>query len=258
MDKLSVDQYPTAAELGSAAAALVSSLVDEAVRARGEANLVLATGLSQEHFVAALLPAVRDWSKVNVFHQDEYVGMSAEHSASFRKWLSDKVIAHVEPKSWHPLDGDAESLPDEVARYDRTLRELRPDVCVVGIGENGHIAFNDPPADVATTDWVHVVDLDEACRRQQVNEGHFATMADVPASAISLTVAGILAARRVVAVVPEQRKALAVRCALESPISPLCPASLLRTAEHATLLLDADSARLLDPDVGQPAQSTAG
>jgi glucosamine-6-phosphate deaminase len=248
VNSLSVARYSSAAELGRAAAELVAGLVEEAVEARGEANLVLATGVSQQHFIAALLPAIQDWSTVNVFHQDEYVGMSSGHSASFRRWVADKVLANVEPKSWHPLNGDADSVPGEVADYDKALRMLRPDVCVIGIGENGHIAFNDPPADVTTTDLVHVVALDEACRQQQVNEGHFPTIADVPTSAISLTIAGILAARRVVAVVPEQRKALAVRCALQSPISPLCPASLLRTAAHATLFLDADSARLLDPD----------
>lgn len=250
---LAVYELADTPALADAAARRVAERLADAVSRRGSANLVLATGPSQAAFVDALVPSVPDWSAVRLFHQDEYVGMSADHPASFRRWVRGRVLSRATPRSWHPLEGDASDGPAaEAARYTRLLESHRPDVCVVGFGENGHIAFNDPPADLDTVALTHVVTLEEACRRQQVGEGHFATLDQVPREAISLTVAGILAARAVVAVVPESRKALAVRCALQSPVSALCPATVLRTVGHAELFLDAASAALLDQDAGEP------
>lgn len=251
--ELGVCVYPNSRAMCGAAAAWVASCVTEGIRARGEANLILATGRSQVEFIEALVPAVPDWERVNVFHQDEYVGLSETEPASFRRWLHERVVGRASPKAWFPIDGAAPSPGQEAARYADLLGRFRPDVCVLGIGENGHIAFNDPPADFATEMLVHVVELDESSKRQQVGEGHFPSVKAVPERAISLTVRGALVARHIAVVVPEYRKALAVRCALQSPISQLCPASVLRTAGHARLFLDRRSAALLDPDAGQPA-----
>ena len=248
VDQLTVITAATRRDLGQLAARDVADRLAAAIEARGTANLVVATGNSQLDFIVALVEIMPDWSKINVFHQDEYVGISAQHSASFRRWTADYVLDHVTPLGWYPINGDdAQGPAAEAARYAELLAQMRPDVTVIGIGENSHIAFNDPPADTTTTALVHVVRLDEVCRRQQVGEGHFPTVDDVPREAISLTIAGLLWSHHLVAVVPEFRKALAVRCALEAPISPRCPASLLRTTDRVTVYLDAESSSLLDP-----------
>ncbi len=246
VDALTVDTYPSNSALGEAAAAAVAPALRDELKRRGEASLIVATGNSQLAFMQAL-GQIDDlaWDRITLFHMDEYIGMSESHPASFRRYIREKLVDRVLPRAFLGIDGDAENLADEIDRYSKLLREHKPVACVMGIGENGHLAFNDPPADFQTSATVHVVNLDEACRRQQVGEGHFKTMADVPRQALSLTVPALLRPRHVFVVVPEKRKAQAVRTALRGPVTPACPASILRTCSHARLFLDADSASLL-------------
>jgi glucosamine-6-phosphate deaminase len=177
---------------------------------------------------------------------DEYVGISSGHPASFPRFLRERILDHLKPGAFHPVIGDAASLEQECARYAELLRQFPADLCCLGYGENGHIAFNDPPyAEFDDPVWVKVVKLAAASRRQQAGEGHFATLADVPTHAITLTIPALLAARRLLCSVPEQRKAAAVKTALTGPITEDCPGSILRAISHATLFLDAESASLL-------------
>jgi len=232
--------------LGEAVAQRFAEAVADALATRVDVSVILATGNSQLPFVAALHG--RDdieWSRINVFHMDEYCGMPDSHPASFRLWMQQKIVAAFHPKQFFGIRGDYTPLADELARYAQLLTAMDPAICVMGIGENGHLAFNDPPADFDTPELIHVVDLDEVCRNQQVGEGHFATMADVPAQAVSLTIPTLLRPATVLVATPESRKAVAVKAALDGPISPACPASILRRYPNATLFLDRDSAALL-------------
>jgi glucosamine-6-phosphate deaminase len=207
---------------------------------------VAATGASQIAFLDRLVrePGVA-WGAVEMFHLDEYVGVSAEHPASFRKYLLERLIRPAGITRYHLLDGQGD--PSLVCREAGTrLREEPVDVALVGIGENGHLAFNDPPADFDTTAPYIVVQLDERCRQQQVGEGWFSNLDEVPRSAISMSVRQILQAGAIVCVVPDRRKAEAVRASLEGPVDPRTPASILRTHPDATLHLDRESASLID------------
>jgi glucosamine-6-phosphate deaminase len=207
----------------------------------------VATGASQFEFLEAL-SSTRDidWSRVEMFHLDEYIGLSVDHPASFRKYLFERLIRPAGIVDYHLLDGegDAAAVAREVGE---ALRRAPVDVAFVGIGENGHLAFNDPPADFETDAPYIIVRLDEACRRQQVGEGWFASVAEVPQAAISMSVRQILEAHAIVCIVPERRKAEAVRICLEGPISPSAPASILRTHREVTIYLDRESASLLSP-----------
>jgi glucosamine-6-phosphate deaminase len=207
---------------------------------------MFATGNSQLAFIDALTawPDV-PWGNLTLFHMDEYVGLGADHPASFRRWIKERIGDRAPAATVHYLDGLAAPAA-ACDRYAALLRAHPVDVCVLGIGENGHLAFNDPPvADFDDPRDVKVVELDQACRRQQVGEGHFPTVDDVPPQAMTVTVPALLRARVVVAVVPERRKAVPVRDALLGPVSTACPASALRTAAGARLYLDAGSASLL-------------
>jgi len=233
--------------LGRAAARDAARAIRGAIAARGRARILAATGASQFEFLMALTrePDV-DWSFVEMFHLDEYIGLAPDHPASFRKFLLDRLIGPTGVRNLHLIDGEAD--PDQVCRdLGRDLQAAPVDVAFVGIGENGHLAFNDPPADFQSERAYIVVELDEACRRQQVGEGWFAAVDDVPRRAISMTVRQILKAREVLCIVPERRKAPAVKAALEAEIDPMVPASILRTHPNVTLYLDLDSAALLDP-----------
>ncbi len=249
---LQVDQMPVLIfesneTLGVRAADDLAEILNQTIAERGLASLILATGNSQLKFMEAL--RVKEgiaWDKVVVFHMDEYLGMSDQHPASFPRYIRGNLTDHVHPRAFYAMRGDAPDVQAEMARYRSLLQQYPADACVLGIGENGHLAFNDPPADFETEAVIHVVELDERCRLQQVGEGHFGTLADVPTQALSLTVPALLAARRVLGVVPEARKAEAVRAALQGPVTPDCPASILRTGAHVTLYLDEDSAALLD------------
>lgn len=247
VDQMPVEIYPNNAALGAAAAARAAEILSAAVAAQGQARLVLATGNSQLTFHQALraLPGI-PWERITVFHMDEYAGMRPDHPASFRRFLQEKIIGAVRPAAFHGVQGEAPSPENECARYAALLQAAPVDLCCLGIGENGHIAFNDPPyADFDDPAWVKVVALDEKSRRQQVGEGHFPDLAAVPTHALTLTIPALLSARAMLCIVPEGRKAEAVRAALRGPLTEDCPASILRTRAYCRLYLDADSAALL-------------
>lgn len=231
--------------LGEAAAERAAAAINEAVARRGSARIIAATGASQFEFLGALTarPDV-DWAKVEMFHLDEYVGLSSDHPASFRKYLTERLIGKTGMRNYHLLDGEAD--PQATIKGVGNLLSAAPvDVAFVGIGENGHLAFNDPPADFETEEPYLLVDLDEACRRQQVGEGWFANLSEVPRQAISMSIRQIMKAREIICVVPDARKAGAVKKCLEGAVSPLAPASILQTHPHATIYLDEESAALL-------------
>ncbi|WP_370640186.1 6-phosphogluconolactonase [Aurantimonas sp. HBX-1] len=216
--------------------------------AKGSAVVVLATGASQIAMLAELTRADIDWTKVTVFHLDEYAGLGIEHPASFRRYLQERFVDRVTGlKAFVAVDGDADDIAAEVARLNRRLAGETVDVCFAGIGENCHLAFNDPPADFAAEDPYIVVELDEACRRQQLGEGWFPTLEDVPRRAVSMSVRQIMKAQTIVLSVPDERKAEAVAQAVEAEVSPAFPASILQRHPATTLHLDPGSASRLKP-----------
>ena len=245
-DRITVHIFQSNEALGRSAAEHFGNLVTRVAHERRRAVVILATGNSQLTFMSALR-AKEDlpWSRVTVFHMDEYLGISDQNPVSFPRYIREKLVNYVHPAAFYPIRGDTSDVEQELKRYSDLLREFPPDICVLGIGENGHLAFNDPPADFQTKEVIHVVTLDERCRLQQVNEGHFRRLDHVPRQAITLTVPSLLAAKYVVAVVPEARKASAVKAALLGPVTPDCPASILRTKPNVTMYLDLESASLL-------------
>jgi glucosamine-6-phosphate deaminase len=242
---LKLNIYDNRQAMSRAAAERAADAIRRAIAASGQARIVAATGASQIDFLASLVasPGIA-WPSVEMFHLDEYVGISVDHSASFRRYLLDRLINKAGITRYHLLDGehDAEHVADEVGRE---LAAAPVDVAFVGIGENGHLAFNDPPADFESERPYIIVTLDEACRRQQVGEEWFASLNEVPTHAISMSVRQILKAREIVCVVPEARKAAAVKACIDGPLSPMAPASILRTHANTTIFLDKDSAGLL-------------
>lgn len=244
IDELPITIYQTNQELGQAAAEKASDVIQRAIRERGVANLILATGNSMLTFLAALrVDHSIDWSRVNIFHMDEYIGIDPNHPASFPNFLRKHFLDYVTPRAFYPVNGQRKDIETACSEYAQWLRAHPADLCALGYGENGHLAFNDPPfADFADPVWVKTVRLAEASRRQQVGEGHFKSLAECPTHAITLTIPALLAARRVLAIVPEARKAAAVKRALCGPITEDCPGSILRKAAHAHLLLDRESA----------------
>ena len=240
--------FPDGRQLGEAAAAQAASAINRAIAERGRARILAATGASQFDFLAALTRRSDvKWPKVEMFHLDEYIGIPEDHPASFRKYLLERLIHPTGLGRYHLLDGDAE--PEAVRRrVGAAIREAPIDCAFAGIGENGHLAFNDPPADFATEEPYLIVQLDAACRRQQVGEGWFRTLDDVPARAISISVRQLLAAREIICVVPDARKAEAMRASLEGPVTPDVPASILQTHPNTTVYADEESTRLLRPE----------
>jgi glucosamine-6-phosphate deaminase len=245
--KMIVKVFDDAMAMGKAAGAQAAHAIREAMRARGKARIVAATGASQFRFLDALTAAPGiDWKRVEFFHLDEYIGLPMTHPASFCKFLRERLIDKTGITEYHLLDGAAD--PAQVIRATSLAIAAAPiDIAFAGIGENGHIAFNDPPADFETEEPYLIVNLDEACRKQQVGEGWFAELAAVPQRAISMSVRQVLRAREIVAVVPDARKAEAVRACFDGPISPMAPASILRTHPNATIYLDKQSSALLNP-----------
>jgi glucosamine-6-phosphate deaminase len=247
--------FPSKDALGASAAALAADKIRGAIAEKGEAAVILATGASQFETLEHLVRADGiDWSKTTVFHLDEYVGLPDSHPASFRKYLKERFADKVRGlKEFVYVRGDASDPVAECRRLGSAISARTIDVACIGIGENGHIAFNDPPADFITEEPYLVVDLDEACRRQQLGEGWFPTLRDVPSRAISMSVRRILRARCLVVAVPDSRKAEAVRKTIESEISPEVPASILRSHPDCTLFLDRPAAsripERLTPDV---------
>lgn len=247
LDQLDVVVHADEAALATAAAEQAADVLRRTVGARGVAHAMFATGNSQLAFVDALirLPDV-PWSEVVVFHMDEYVGVDGQHPAGFRRWIRERIADRARPRAAHYLDGTAPDPEAECHRYAALLGAHPLDLCCLGIGENGHLAFNDPPvADFDDPRDVKIVELDRACREQQVGEGHFPSIERVPTTAMTVTVPALLRAGRVIAVVPEERKAPAVRAALSGAVTTSCPASALRTAAGTTLHLDRGSAGLL-------------
>jgi len=247
VDKARVYVYQTKQATSEAAALEASSLLRSALAQRAWPRIIVGTGNSQDEMVNTLVqvPGL-DWPRIEVFHMDEYVGMSAEHPASFRGWLKTHLVDIVHPGKVHYLEGDAPDLLQECARYAELLHSAPIDICFIGFGENGHIAFNDPGvADFDDPLPVKRVTMDELCRRQQVGEGHFPGFEAMPREALTLTCPELLRARHLICTVPERRKAEAVRDALVGPISEACPSSLVRTHPSAAIYLDADSASLL-------------
>src|SRR3982751_6465122 len=235
---MKIELYNTSRELGKAAGTNAARLIHKAIEINGAANIILATGTSQFDTLNQLVSEDIDWSKVMMFHLDEYISLPITHPASFRKYLQERFISKVPLlKAAYLINGET-GAQQECERLGKLITEHPIDVALVGIGENGHLAFNDPPADFETEAPYIVVTLDERCRQQQVGEGWFATVADVPATAISMSVRQILRARGIVCVVPDRRKAEAVRATLEGPIDPMTPASILRTHPDVTLYLD--------------------
>jgi len=232
-------------ELGRAAADKATEIIKRSISERGTSYLIAATGASQFEFLDVLVAKPIDWSKVVFFHLDEYVGLPANHPASFRCYLKERIINRVRPQAFHLIHGEAADPQAECRRLGQLIAEVIIDAAFVGIGENGHLAFNDPPADFLTEEPYIVVDLDEACRRQQVGEGWFKTIEEVPRQAISMSIRQIMKAQKVLCMVPDQRKAEAVKRTLESEVSPLRPASILQSHPNAYLYLDRESASLL-------------
>ncbi len=243
VDDLEVRVFESAREMGIAAAADAAAAIRSAIDQRNRANVMFASGNSQLPFLDALVARTDiEWSRVTGFHMDEYVGMHDQHPASFARYMRERIVDLVGPKHFHYVDGTNQPAA-ECTRYTRLLRDHPLDLCCLGIGENGHLAFNDPPfADFDDPVDVKEVELDDASRRQQVGEGHFPTLDDVPRTALTVTIPALLRAGRVLAIVPEARKAAAVEAALTGPVSTACPASTLRRTAHATLYLDRESA----------------
>lgn len=233
-------------DLGRKAAACVAVSLRTTLRDGGEANMILATGASQFEMFHELIRLDLDWKQVTCFHLDEYMGLPETHPASFRRFLKERFCNHVDGlKAFHWVDGDSPDPSVECERLGKLLAQHPIEVACVGIGENGHLAFNDPPADFETEDPYLVVDLDEACRRQQMGEGWFSSFEEVPKRAISMSIRQIMKSAAIVCTVPDQRKAQAVKAAVEGPVVPDVPASILQRHPHVTLVLDTDSASLL-------------
>jgi glucosamine-6-phosphate deaminase len=234
--------------LGGAAAEQAASAIQRAISERGAARIIAATAASQLEFLDALTRASGiDWSKVEVFHLDEYVGLPMSHPGSFRKMLMEQLVNKAGVSRYHLLEGDAADPRIAVAEASKQLSSAPIDIAFLGVGENGHIAFNDPPADFNIEDPYIIVDLDEACRQQQVGEAWFADISQVPQRAISMSAKQILKANEILAVVPDKRKAAAVKACFEGEVSPMAPASILRRHPNATVYLDTNSASLLGP-----------
>ena len=243
---MNIFKAPTKQETSEAAAHVASRKLREAIDANGQASFIVATGASQFDFLAALTAdAAIDWNNTTMFHLDEYIGIPETHPASFRKYLRERLVDIVHPGTVHFLDGEADEPQAECDRLNQIIAQHQIDVAFVGIGENGHLAFNDPPADFETEDPYILVELDEACRLQQVGEGWFSGLDAVPSQAISMSIRQIMKAQTIICTVPDERKAEAVRNCLHGEITPMHPASILQTHPDCTVFLDAGSASLL-------------
>ncbi|GGM97275.1 glucosamine-6-phosphate deaminase [Dyadobacter beijingensis] len=237
----------TKEELGQSAGAYAAMIIRETIDRQGYANVILATGTSQFETLKQLIAeADIDWSKVTMFHLDEYIGLPVTHPASFRKYLKERFLAEVSPLRAAYLINGENNLDNELSYLAAHISEHPIDVALVGVGENGHLAFNDPPADFETESPYLVVNLDEPCRRQQMGEGWFASLDEVPLQAISMSVRQIMKSKHIICSVPDERKAVAVRNSLENEVSNAFPASILQLHPDCTFFLDRDSSGLLN------------
>ena len=243
-----IKSYDDKASLARAAAAQAANSLRTAIERNGNSRIIAATGASQFEFLDALtgMPNI-EWPRVELFHLDEYIGLPVSHPASFRKYLRERLINKTGITNYHFLEGDGDVLK-VVSKVSAELTASPIDIAFVGIGENGHLAFNDPPADFQTEEPYLIVELDEACRRQQVGEGWFKDLSEVPQHAISMSVRQMLKAKEILCIVPDARKAPAVKACFEGEIGPMAPASMLRTHGNTTIFLDQYSAALLSPE----------
>lgn len=232
------------AKMGETASKQAAQLINAAIARQGSARIVLSTGASQLEFIERFIKEDIDWGKVEMFHLDEYVGLPESHPASFRKYLKERFAAHVNLGAAHYVDGEGD-IAQHIQELSAQLQEKPVDVALIGIGENAHIAFNDPPANFDVEDAYIVVDLDDACKNQQVREGWFATIDDVPKQAITMSVKQIMKSKEIISFVPYQVKAKAVQQTLESELTNMVPATMLKTHPNWTLYVDQDSSSLL-------------
>ncbi len=238
----------TKRETSHAAASAASQKLQKSIRNQGSANFIVATGASQFDFLKALTAdSDINWKKTTMFHLDEYIGIPETHPASFRKYLKDRFVEIVQPGTVHFINGEAHDPQTECDRLNEIISDHLIDVAFVGIGENGHLAFNDPPADFETAAPYIVVELDEGCRLQQVGEGWFNGLDDVPTHAISMSIKQIMKSEKIICTVPDKRKAEAVRACLQGDITPMHPASILQKHKDCTIYLDSGSSSLLTP-----------
>ncbi len=236
-------------QLGALAAKKGAFLINEAIAEKGYATIIVATGASQFEMLEALLKEEIDWTKIEAFHLDEYIGVPVTHPASFRKYLKERFVEKIgNLKEFHYISGDVEDVDGELDRLASLISSKQVDVAFVGVGENGHLAFNDPPADFDTEKPFSIVNLDEACRKQQLGEGWFPTFDDVPQQAISMGVRQIMKSKHIINTIPDSRKAVAVQGSLTGPVTNMCPASILQTHPSCYWFLDVGSASLLPKD----------
>jgi glucosamine-6-phosphate deaminase len=247
-DQLACRVYGTNEQMGRAAAEHGAAVLRAAIAERGVANVVLAAANSQLTFLHALREQPElDWQAVNVFHMDEYLDLAPGHPASFALFLRRHLVDQVAIGAFYPVPGRPADVDLACQGYELLLRANPVDLCCLGIGENGHVAFNEPPvADFQDPVWLKQVKLDEMSRQQQVGEGHYASLDEVPTHALTMTIPALCAARTMICIVPEMRKAQAVRDTLLGPIHTACPASILRQMPHAVLYLDLDAASMLE------------
>ena len=247
-DQLNVYVYESRPKMGQAAASVIAAEIRRAIEERGRAVVILASAPSQNEFLASLAEAPDiDWARVTAFHLDEYLGMDDQAEQSFRKFLIDRLVDKVPLGQFHGLRGEAPDGTAEAKRYAQLLRENPPDFAVLGIGENGHLAFIDPPfCDFNDPEAVKVVQLDEICRNQQVNDGAFASLDEVPRDALSLTIPTLMARPKLFAIAPGPAKRQAIRNTVAGPVGASCPASILRTHHNAHLFIDVVAAEYLD------------
>jgi glucosamine-6-phosphate deaminase len=244
---MTIKVFPSKEALAQAAASHATILIRDAISQHGVARIIAATGASQFDFLNALTSTTGiDWDRVEMFHLDEYVGMSEEAPASFCRYLRERLIDKVGLKNYHLLDG-TEAPATVIERVSAEIRKAPIDVAFAGVGENGHLAFNDPPADFDTEEAYMVVNLDENCRKQQLGEGWFPTLADVPRQALSMTIRQLMRAEQILCIVPDARKANAVAACFNGEVSPMAPASILQRHPNATIYLDSESSALLLP-----------
>ncbi|NCU25538.1 glucosamine-6-phosphate deaminase [Candidatus Nomurabacteria bacterium] len=240
--KIFIAQNPK--ELGKMAADKAEACINAAIRQNGNARILLATGQSQFETLEELVNKSIDWSKVEGFHLDEYLGLAGDHPASFRRYLFDRFVSRTKLKKMYYIEGDG-NIPEIIAELTKSIREAPVDIGLVGIGENAHIAFNDPPADFESAEAYKVVELDNECRRQQFREGWFRTPEEVPSHAISMTVKEILKCKTIVSSVPHKVKANAVKRTLQNKVSEYTPATILKTHGDWNLYLDENSSSLI-------------
>lgn len=246
-DLLTTYIHENSKKMAAAAATAAAAVIVDSIEARGLARVILATAVSQVEFYESLVSCKAvDWSRIIVFHMDEFLGISESHSASFGRFLNQYLLTRIPVRAAHKIQGDALQPLRECARYEALLKESPIDLCCLGVGENGHIAFNDPDvADFKEEQWLKLVKMDDRCRQQQVKDKVFSTLNDVPSYAYTLTIPALMAARQIIGIVPGSHKAEAVARMFQNPVSTTCPASVLRQHPKAELHLDSLAAERL-------------